>query len=102
MPSCEFIRNCQLTGWFKEPTTDNLHASDYNKHYTSNLMGEGLKFGWAVYHVFAEIKPFDGIIEAEYCYIETDNFSLLHGNGAYDAKLIECALNEKNHKKSTN
>ena len=55
--------------------------------------------GWAVYNVFAEIKPFDGIIEAGYCYIETDNFSPLHGNGSYDAELIECTLNEKIIKK---
>ena len=90
----EFIRNCQFNGFFREPKTDNLHACDYNKHYTSNLMGEGLKFGWAVYNVFDEIKPFDGIIEAGCYYIETDNFFPLHGNGAYDADLIDFAVKE--------
>ena len=36
----EFIRNCQFNGWFQKPTSDDLTACDFNKHYTSNLMGE--------------------------------------------------------------
>ena len=55
----KFIRNRQFNVFFLEPTTDDLYACDYNKHYTSNLLGEGLKFGWAVYNLFDEIKPFD-------------------------------------------
>ena len=40
--SCDYIRNCQFNGWFTEPKSKDLNAYDYNKHYTSCLMGEGL------------------------------------------------------------
>jgi hypothetical protein len=34
--NCDYIRNCQFNGWISEPELkDNLHAYDYNKHYTS-------------------------------------------------------------------
>ena len=36
----DYFRNCQFNGWFSEPETKNLHAYDYNKHYTSCLMGK--------------------------------------------------------------
>jgi tRNA A37 threonylcarbamoyladenosine biosynthesis protein TsaE len=91
----EFIRNTQFNGWFKKPTSDKLNACDYNKHYTSNLIGQDVKFGWPVYSVFDEIVPFDGKIEAGYYYVETDNFFPFHGNGFYDADLIQFAINEK-------
>ena len=56
----------------QKPKTKELKAFDYNKHYTSCLMG--VKYGWPVYNVFDEIKPFDGKIEAGYYGIETKNF----------------------------
>ena len=37
-----------------------LSAYDYNKHYTSCLMGQDVKFGWPIYNVFDEVKKFDG------------------------------------------
>jgi hypothetical protein len=52
----EYIRNCQFIGWFKEPKTKKLSAYDYNKHYTSCLMGMDVKYGWPVYNVFDEIN----------------------------------------------
>ena len=50
--SSDYIRNCQFNGWFSEPKSKDLNGYDYNKHYTSCLMGEGLSFGWPVYSVF--------------------------------------------------
>ena len=91
----EFIRNCQFNGWFKEPKTDKLTACDYNKHYTSCLMGYDLKYGYPIYNVFDGIKPFDGKLEAGFYGIETNNFKPFHGNGFYLADLIEYALNKK-------
>jgi hypothetical protein len=91
---CEHIRNCQFNGFFKEPKTKNLHAYDYNKHYTSCLMGMDVKYGWPIYNVFDEIKPFDGKIEAGYYYIETNNYFPFQGNGYYVADLIDYALNK--------
>ncbi len=38
--NCDYIRNCQFNGWFSQPETKNLCAYDYNKHYTSCLMGK--------------------------------------------------------------
>ena len=39
--SSDYIRNCQFNGWISAPeSNDNLHAYDYNKHYTSCLMGK--------------------------------------------------------------
>ena len=48
----EFIRNCQFNGWVSEPKSDDLKSYDYNKHYTSCLMGEDVKFGFPIYNVF--------------------------------------------------
>ena len=97
--SSDYIRNCQFNGWFSEPKSKDLNAYDYNKHYTSCLMGEDLSFGWPVYSVFDEVKPFDGDIKAGYYYIDTDNFFPFKGAGWYDADLvyyaIECKLIEK-------
>jgi hypothetical protein len=48
--SSDYIRNCQFNGWISVPQSmDNLHAHDYNKHYTSCLMGKKCTFGWPVY-----------------------------------------------------
>jgi putative ABC transport system permease protein len=63
--SCDYIRNCQFNGWFSEPKSKDFNAYDYNKHYTSCLMGKGLSFGWPVYSVFDEVKSFE-IIEGRY------------------------------------
>jgi len=93
--SCDYIRNCQFNGWFTEPKSKDLNAYDYNKHYSSCFMGQDVKFGWPVYSVFDEIVPFDGKIEAGYYYVETENFFPFHGNGFYDADLIQFAINEK-------
>ncbi len=64
--SSDFIRYYQFNGWFSEPKSKDLNAYDYNKHYTTCLMGEGLSFGWPVYSVFDEVNPFDGEIKAGY------------------------------------
>ena len=53
--NCDYIRNCQFNGWFSQPETKNLCAYDYNKHYTSCLMGKDCVYGWPVYSVFDEI-----------------------------------------------
>ena len=90
----EHIRNCQFNGWFKKPKTKELKAFDYNKHYTSCLMGLDLKYGFPVYNVFDEIKPFDGKIEAGFYGIESKNFFPFHGNGFYIADLIDYALKQ--------
>ncbi len=100
--SSDYIRNCQFNhfnGWFSEPKSKKLKVYDYNKHYTSCLMGEGLSFGWLVYSVFDEVKPFDGDIKAGYYYIDTDHFFPCKGAGWYDADLVyyayECKLIEQ-------
>jgi hypothetical protein len=52
--SCDYIRNCQFNWWFGEPESKDLNAVDYNKHYTSSLMGKGLiQPNWIkfVYHI---------------------------------------------------
>ena len=41
------------------PKSKNIHAFDYNKHYTSCLIGDGIKFGFPVYSCFDEVKPFN-------------------------------------------
>jgi hypothetical protein len=51
-------------------------------------MGENCTFGWPVYNVIDEVKHFDGDIEAEFCYTNTDNFFPFKGAGWYDADLI--------------
>ncbi len=82
-----------------EPKSKDLNAYDYNKYYTSCLMGDGLSFGWPLYSVFDEVKPFDGDIQAGYYYIDTDNSYPFKGAGWYDADLVydacECKLIEK-------
>jgi hypothetical protein len=91
----EFIRNAAFNGWIKAPTSaNNLHAFDYNKHYTSCFMGLGLKFGWPIYNVFDEVKPFDGEIKTGFYYIETTNYLPFRGNGWYDADLVYYALEQ--------
>ena len=54
--SCDYIINCQFNGWISKPERKPLHAYDYNKHYTSCLMGKDCTFGWPVYSVFDEVK----------------------------------------------
>ena len=109
------MRNCMFNGWISEPQTTTktilhtegeykgceetitslpqLSAYDYNKHYTSCFMGEGVEFGWCVYNVFDEVKPFDGKLEAGYYFVEVphtnqhfDIFS--RGNGWYEAEMV--------------
>ncbi len=41
----EHFSNCQFNGFFQKPKTKNIHAYDYNKHYTSCLMGLDVKYG---------------------------------------------------------
>jgi hypothetical protein len=65
-----------------------LSSYDYNKHYTSCLMGKDVKFGWPIYNVFDEVKKFDGNLETGYYFVETDNFFPFKGNGWYDADLV--------------
>jgi hypothetical protein len=84
----DFIRNCQFNGWISEPKSDNLYSYDYNKHYTSCLRGDGLKFGFPIYNVFDEVMPFDGQLKTGFYFVETKNFFPLRGNGWYDADLI--------------
>ena len=72
----------------------NLQAYDYNKHYTSCLMGQDVKYGWAIYNVFDEVKPFDGKIETGYYFVKTDNFFPFKGNGWYDADLVDYGINQ--------
>ena len=98
--NCEYIRNCQFNGWFTEPKSKNLSAYDYNKHYTSCLMGKDCRFGWPVYCVFDEVKNFDGKIEAGFYYIETDNYFPFKGAGWYDADLVYYAYEYKIIKES--
>jgi hypothetical protein len=86
--SSDYIRNCQFNG----SKSKDLNAYDYNKHYTTCLMGEGLSFGWPVYSVFDEVKPFDGDIKAGYYYIDNDNFFPFKGAGWYDADLVYLTL----------
>jgi len=90
----EFIRNCQFNGWFSEPQSKNLSAYDYNKHYTSCLIGDGVKFGFPVYSCLDEVKPFNNKnnINTGFYYIETTNFFPFRGNGWYDADLIYYGL----------
>jgi hypothetical protein len=94
--NCDYIRNCQFNGWFSEPKSKDLNAYDYNKHYTSCLMGKGCSFGWPVYSVFDEVKSFDGEIETGFYYINTNNFFPFKGAGWYDADLVyygcECKI----------
>jgi hypothetical protein len=94
--NCDYIRNCQFNGWFNEPKSKDLNAYDYNKHYTSCLMGKGCSFGWPVYSIFDEVKPFDGEIETGFYYINTNNFFPFKGAGWYDADLVyyacECKI----------
>ena len=95
----DYIRNCQFNGWFSEPKSKDLNAYDYNKHYTSCLMGKGCSFGWPVYSVFDDVKSFDGEIETGFYYINTNNFFPFKGAGWYDADLVyyacECKLISK-------
>jgi len=97
--NCDYIRNCQFNGWFSQPETKNVCAYDYNKHYTSCLMGKDCVFGWPVYSVFDEVKAFDGNIEAGFYYINTDNFFPFKGAGWYDADLVNYAYDCKIIKK---
>ena len=90
----EFIRNCQFNGWISAPKKEKLNAYDYNKHYTSCFIGQDVKFGWPIYTVFDEVKPFEGDITTGFYYIETDNFFPLKGNGFYDADLIQYCIDE--------
>jgi hypothetical protein len=83
--SCDYIRNCQFNGRFNEPESKHLSAYyDYNKRYTSCLMGKMCSFGWP------EVKLFGGDIEAEFysSYINTYIFSPFKGAGWYDADLV--------------
>ena len=88
----EFIRNCQFNGWFSKPKSDKLHAYDYNKHYTSCLMGQGVQYGFPIYTVFDEVKPFSGELATGFFFVETINFFPFRGNGWYDADLVSYGL----------
>jgi hypothetical protein len=113
----EFIRQHAFSGWFDKPEKlDNCVSYDYNKHYSSCFMGQGVKYGWPIYNVFDEVidlyyiyyvyevnsngereaipheKVFDGEIEAGYYYIETSNYFPFRGNGFYDADLIDYGI----------
>ena len=77
-----------FNGWFSESKTKNLSAFDYNKHYTSCLMGIDIKFGFPIYSVFDEVKSFGGVFKTGFYYIETSNFYPFKGNGWYDADLV--------------
>jgi hypothetical protein len=44
----------------------NLKAYDYNKHYASCLMGQGLKYGWPIYNVFDQVVKIDGKLAPSY------------------------------------
>jgi hypothetical protein len=88
----EFIRNCQFNGWLSKPKTDNLHSYDYNKHYTSCLMGQNIKFGWAIYTVFDEVKSYSGKMSTGFFFVETENVFPFRGNGWYDADLVDYGI----------
>ena len=116
----EYISNIAFNGWFSKPESDNLHSYDYNKHYTSCLRGDGVKFGWPIYNVFDEVEPYtykqifteptlentetklikdiepynNTFIKTGFYYIETNNFMPFRGNGWYDADLIYYGLQE--------
>ena len=62
-------------------------------------MGKGLSFGWPVYSVFDEVKPFDGLIEAGYYYINTDigNVSSHPKLMTYDKYVLTEYVNRLNH-----
>jgi hypothetical protein len=51
-------------------------------------MGKNCIFGWPVYSVFDEVKPFDGNIEAGFYYVNTTNFFPFKGAGWYDAESV--------------
>ncbi len=97
--SSDYIRNCQFNEWLSEPESKDLSAYDYNKHYTSCLMGKALSFGRPVYSVFDDAKSFYGKIKAGFYYIDTDIFFPF--NGWYDADLVYYAYECKLIKKKT-
>lgn len=85
----DFVKNTQFNGWFSEPKNlDELSSFDYNKHYTSCLMGQNIKFGWPVYNIFDEVTKFDGTIETGFYFVETNKFFPFRYNGWYDADLV--------------
>ena len=89
----DFIKSHAFVGWMSEPeNVDNLKAYDYNKHYASCLMGQGLKYGWPIYNVFDEVVKFDGKLAPCYFYVETSNFRPFRGNGFYDADLVDYGI----------
>ncbi len=49
--------------------------------------------GWSLYNVFDKVKKIDGNIEAEFYYVETDNYFPF--KGGYDADLVFYACNVK-------
>ena len=99
--SSDCVRICQFNGWFDEPKSKKLSAYDHNKHYTSCLMGKTCVFGWPVYSVFDEVKPFDVDIEAGFYYFNTTNYFPFKGAGWYDADLVyyacQCKMIKKNN-----
>ena len=77
-----------------------MNAYDYDKHHTSCLNGQDVKFGWPIYTVFDEVNLFSGIIRAGFVYVESDTFLPLNGNGFYDADLVKYCLHERIVKKT--
>ena len=89
----DFIKSHAFVGWFDKPeNNDNLKAYDYNKHYSSCLMGQGLKYGWPIYNVFDEVVKFDGKLAPGFFYVETSNFFPFRGNGWYDCDLVDYGI----------
>jgi hypothetical protein len=89
----DFIKSHAFVGWFDKPeNVENLKAYDYNKHYSSCLMGQGLKYGWPIYNVFDEVVKFDGKLAPGFFYVETSNFFPFRGNGFYDADLVDYGI----------
>jgi hypothetical protein len=102
----DLIRNCQFNGWMSEPKTTvqevvlpdgcmemkcikpQLSAYDYNKHYTSKLIGMDMQFGWPVYNIFDEVQKFDGKMTAGFYYVECSVVFPFRGNGWYEADLV--------------
>ncbi|MFN9108606.1 MAG: hypothetical protein ACK5XN_00795, partial [Bacteroidota bacterium] len=90
----EFIRNCQFNGWFSEPTSKNLSAYDYNKHYTSCLRGDGMQFGFPVYNIFDEVQEAQLPLKTGIYFVINSSFFPFKGNGWYDADEVLYGLNK--------
>lgn len=72
--------------WNYPDNTDECHAYDIKKQYSSLLMKNSL--GWSVYSPMDEIREFKGTLEEGFYFVKTTNYFPMKGDGWYNGEAL--------------